>query len=140
MQAAPQAAALAAGSTLTYGDVNFDGQRLRAPGLDVAWTDVNEVSVNKGSVTVLVPRQGHLVKEMARLVGTVGNIPNFPLFWSLSQQAFADSRPRTSADAGPAPAGPPTSATDEVHGSRAPVPPAPPTSGSSGAGSSGRPI
>lgn len=136
VQAAPQAAALAAGSTLTYGDVSFDGHRLRAPGLDVAWTEVKNVSVSKGQVTVLVPRDGRLVKELWQLVGMVGKIPNFPLFWSLFQQAFTNSRPGASASAGPSPAGPPTSA-GEVHGQGGLGSPPPPTTGSSDPGSMG---
>jgi len=97
VQAAPQAAALAAGSTLTYGDVSFDGHRLRAPGVDVAWTDVKSVDVRQGRVIVNVARDGRLVKQSTKQVGMVGRIPNFPLFWPLFQRAFADSRPGTSA-------------------------------------------
>lgn len=136
VQATPQAAALASGSTLTYGDVSFDGHGLRAPGLDVRWTDVKDVTVTKGRVAVLVPHDGRLVKEFWQPVGAAGEIPNFPLFWSLFQRAFASSRTGPSATARPAPAGPAVSAIGEV---RAPEPggPAPPTSGSSGSGSPG---
>jgi len=136
-QAGPQMAALSAGSTLTFGDVSFDGHRLRAPGIDVAWADVKETKLANGEVAVLVPRDGRLVKELWQRVGPAGNIPNFPLFWALFQQAFANSRPGPSAGAGSAPAGPPTSATGAVHPQLDPSRPAPPTSGSSGAGPSG---
>ncbi|MGI8754840.1 MAG: DUF6585 family protein [Acidimicrobiales bacterium] len=137
VQAAPQAAALASGSTLTYGDVSFDGHRLRAPGLDVTWTDVKDVTVTKGRVAVWIPRDGRLVKELWQPVGAAGKIPNFPLFWSLFQRAFANSRPGTSATASPTPAGPATSASGEVHAPAVPDGPASPTSGSSGSDSPG---
>lgn len=102
VQAAPQAAALAAGSALTYGDVSFDGRRLRAPraGLDVAWTDVKSVDVRQGRVIVVVARDGRLVKESTKPMSMVGKIPNFPLFWQLVQRALADSRPGTSGSVG----------------------------------------
>lgn len=118
----PQAAALAEGATLSYGDVTFDGHRLKAPGVDAAWSDVKAVDVARGTVTVLLPRDGRLVKEVPRPVGTVGKIPNFPLF----QQAFDRSRPGASA-----------SATADGRGLGERDGPVPPTEGSSGSGSSG---
>lgn len=125
-QAVPQAAALAEGATLSYGDVTFDGHRLKAPGVDAAWSDVKAVDAARGTVTVLLPRDGRLVKEVPRPVGTVGKIPNFPLFWPLFQQAFDRSRPGASA-----------SATADGRGLGERDGPVPPTEGSSGSGSSG---
>jgi hypothetical protein len=91
-QASSQAALLAAGSTLTYGSVSFSSRGVVAED-NVTWTEVDSVNLSSGRATMKVRRAGHPGKVHDSFVGMVGNIPNFPLFWQLFQQAFADSRP-----------------------------------------------
>lgn len=89
-QVGPDAATLANGGTLSYGPVEMDRYRLKAPGLDHAWAELTGLDLQAGKVTVTVPREGRFVKELVQAVGTVGQIPNFAVFWALAQQAYAD--------------------------------------------------
>lgn len=91
-QAESQAADLRAGSTVTFGDVSFDLRRLRAPGYDMAWTEVRAVDLGAGWVTVTLD-SGGVAKGRPQLFRGAGTVPNFPLFWDLFQHAFRRSRP-----------------------------------------------
>lgn len=129
-QAEPQAAALAGGGTVTFGDVSFSATRLRFRSHDVAWADVLAVDLAAGAVTATVSRPGRTLNELPYTVGGAGTIPNFALFWPLFRQTF-QSRPG-------APPATTTATAPAAHtaGSK-PVPPAEgaggaPTSGSSG--------
>lgn len=110
VQAGPQAAALASGETLTYGAFSFDCHRLRVSKLDLAWNQVQAVTVHNGLVSVILA-PGKIPGRWADAFRptTVGKIPNFPLFWTLFQHAFATSRPGISAGSAPGPGGTPTS-------------------------------
>lgn len=89
-QVGPDAATLANGGTLSYGPVEMDRYRLEAPGVDLAWAEMTSLDLQAGKVTVTVPREGRFVKESVLAVGTVGQIPNFAVFWAIAQQAYAD--------------------------------------------------